>query len=207
MKLKELFDLFEATYKIECLKANVKEIALNKKLEGLWVSMAIQDLLREVKEFENHFDIDVIPNVLHYTLPDDFGFAIDVTTDNGTLDITSKDQIPINPNSLATKFAIYSDGISNQIIFDGSVSSARVRYYTSSFLYSPAGTQVQSFGTFDGYSASGDIIIADYYIPAVIEFMLSKMFNDRIQMYQFEVQKLKFNRINSAPDQTSYSMG
>lgn len=102
----------------------------------------------------------------------------------------------------------YTALIENHILFDGSIgTNTRVWYYTSTFLYSPSGEAIQSWGAFDGFSATGDIFVADYYVRAIIEYMLAQLFNDREAKYLFELQKLKNNRINTAPDQTTYSMG
>jgi hypothetical protein len=109
MRLQELFDIFESTYKIECLKAGVKEIALTKKIEAFCLSNGIQDILREVKEFERYVDLENVDGVVDYVLPDDFGFVINVTANGKPLAVTSRDAIKVAPyqNTAASKFAIY----------------------------------------------------------------------------------------------------
>lgn len=110
MRLQELFDIFESTYKIECLKAGVKEIALTKKIEAFWLSNGIQDILREVKEFERYIDLENVDGVVDYKLPDDFGSVINVTANGKPLAVTSRDAIKVAPyqKTAASKFAVYA---------------------------------------------------------------------------------------------------
>ena len=210
MTLQELIDLFETTYKFECLKKGVTEISLNKKLEASWLSSGIQDILREVREFESYTDLTPVVGTYDYDLPDDFGFLSNVTYNGKKLSVASREQIKVSPyqKTYAEKFAVYSDGTTNHILFDGAIgTTTRVWYSTKVFLYSPSGDAIQSWGSFDGYSFSGDLLVADYYVHAILEYMLSQIFDDRKTLYLMELEKLKTYRIETAPSQTDYHLG
>ena len=204
--LQDVLDLFEATHKIECLKRQVKEIEVPKKMVMYWFSQSVQDILREVKEFEAYTDLTLISGTYDYVLPDNFSFVLNVWSNNCPLIETSLDKISTTQSTTASKYAIYSDGLIPHILFDGTPKSpCRVRYQTSTSLYSPSGDSTKSVGVFDGFSALGGIYVVDFYVPTILAGMLSNLFPDKKEEYLFEMQKLKNNRVVSYPDQTVYT--
>lgn len=221
MTLSELFDAFDATYKVECAKRNTGGIDIPRKLKALWVSQALQDLQRQVKEFQKYTDVTLVVNTYEYTLPTDFGYPVAVeVVGQGNLDPASLEEleasfqanattIDVPPSGAsATQYAIRTDGTNRYIRFNGTpVANPRVWYYKSSLLYSPSGGSSQTWGTFDGSTASGALILTDDYVPAIIDFLLSRVFDDRLPIYEMGVQKLKQNRTVTVMDSFPYSMG
>lgn len=230
MTLQEVVDSFEVMLKLEFIKRKVTPIAVSKKMEALWLSQGIKDVARKTKEGENYQDITLVTDTYEYALAADFGSLIMVEIAGADkLEIVSLEQLQqrtqdqnahqsatdpsYDPTTgiTATSAAVYFKGATNPqpyIRFDGvPLVNPRVWYYKSWYLYSPAGTPANNFGTFDGFSFTGNFVLTDDFVPAVHEYMLSKIFDDRLGMYDRLIRELKQDRRITVADSLEYRMG
>ena len=306
MTLSEVVYAFEATYKLECLKKQQKQIAIEKPMEALWVSEAMQDITQRVKEGLNIFSPTPVTGQTVYALPSDFSMlksaGYPANTTSGQIrvnfDILDVQDIIIQPPlaqsgatvGMVSQCAITSVNSVWYINFDAVPNGSEViTYYTTTMLYSPswstagqvtgvsiytsgtgyiqgdlltlsgggancvlqvtsvseyignvlgvmisvagtgysiasavsvtggAGTgfkanitsinpTYQNWGAFDGKSFSGNFNLRDAYFPAVREYMLSRIFDERVPLYEAAVEKLRQNQ-STTTSQLTYNYG
>lgn len=227
MTLSEVIDLFTVKYKLEVAKRNVKELQIDSKMKAVLVSEAIQNARRETKEFQKYTDVTLVNAQFDYALPTDFGFLSFVeVAGQDHLTILSTEQLEqsiqdqnaqssqtnpiLTPQSgqISYNCSVYSDGTTTYIKFDGTpLANPRVWYYPKSSMYSPSASSAQSWGTFDGSTFSGNFVLSDYYVPPVIEYMLSQIFDDRKPLYDKAINDLKQMRLTTTSDTMPYSLG
>jgi len=230
MTLQEVVDSFEVMMKLEFLKRGKTPIAVGKKMEALWLSQALKDIQRKVKELSTYQDITLVTDTFEYALSADFGSIIMIEIAGGDkLDIVSienLEQRAQNGNAqqsssspsydpttgiTATAGAVYFKGTTAPapyIRFDGTPAvNPRIWYYKNWFLYSPAGVAAQDWGSFDGFAFSGNFVLTDDYVGAVHEYMLSKIFDDRLLLYEKLMHELKQDRRVTVDDSLPYHLG
>lgn len=180
----------------------------------MWVSEAIQDITQRVKEGQNAFTPTVVAGQYQYALPVDFGmvfsgFSNDVN--QIVFDIVDYANIippSISNNTTVGRIAIYQNAGIWYIAFDAVPSGTEViKYYTTYVLYSPSATPPQNWGNFSSGAFSGAIPVRDAFVPAIKEYMLGQLFDDRLQRYEQKVMKLKQNASTTIADTLSYNIG
>lgn len=230
MTLQEVVDSFEVMAKLEYVKRDMTPILVPKKLVAFWLSQGIKDLAKKVKEAQTYQDITLVTDTFEYALATDFGSLVMIEIAGGDkLDIVSLEQLEqrtqngnaqqsssspsYDPTTgiTATSGAVYFKGTTAPapyIRFDGTPAvNPRIWYYKSWFLYSPSATPTNNFGTFDGFSFTGNFVLMDDYVAAVHEYMLSKIFDDRLLMYDRLVRELKQDRRITVADSLDYHLG
>ena len=66
-------------------------------------------------------------------------------------------------------------------------------YYPDTGFYQPSGSSDQDWGTFDGSSFDGSILLPNKYLKAVLYYMLGKWISDYEIRYEREIQSLRFS--------------
>lgn len=230
MTLQEVVDSFEVMVKLEFIKRKTTPIAVSKKMEALWLSQGIKDVARKIKEMETYQDITLVTDTFEYALSADFGSLVMVEIAGAdSLEIVSLEELENRTQKgnaqqsssspsyspatgiTATAAAVYFKGTTNPqpyIRFDGTpMVNPRVWYYKNWYLYSPAGTPTNNFGTFDGFAFTGNFVLTDDYVGAVHEYMMAKIFDDRLLMYDRLVNELKQDRRITVADSLPYHLG
>jgi len=188
------------------MKRGSQELSIPRQLKGLWLSRAMQDITQRVKEGQSTFTI-IENGSTQFQLPDDFSALLSAGIGTTIFDIVDVADIPNYSAGTISRVAIFSDGISWYVRFDGEPTGGEViRYYTTVALYSPAGSKQQGIGFFDTLNFSGDFQLRDSYFSAALEYMLGQLFDDRLARYENEVQKMRQNS-STTTSQLTYNFG
>ena len=206
MKLQEVIDAFDVTYRFECLKRKEQTIAIPRQLKALWISRAMQDVTQRVKEGQSTFTVIPSGSQSAFQLPDDFSALLSAGLGGVEFDIVDVTALSTNTD-LISQVAVYSDGITWFVKFNAvPTGSETVTYYTTNALYSPSGSKSQGIGYFDTQNFKGDFQLRDAYLAAVFEYMLGQIFDDRLARYENEVMKMRQNQ-STTISQLTYNMG
>jgi len=209
MTAQEVYNNFLREFNREFFKLDKKVPRLEIKDVAMDISEAQQELQRDLWIVEKSHPISLTPNNNAYALPSDFGKQKGVVI-NGTplQEVTSQKIYDSNSQSGDTGwYAIV--GNSQLLIYPTptSNSTAYLYYYPDFGFYSPSGISAQTWGTFDGDSFTGNLMLPDRYNRAISLYILSKWFDSFIPKYEAEKVRLRSARQVSLPDSTEYNLG
>ena len=208
MTLKEVYELFIANYKRECLKRGIKEVRIPIGILASDISRAQQDIQRRKWVVETSYDLSLTANTNTYNLPSNFGRQKIVTIGDIPLkEVTSR--MIQEADSLYGNALVFAIIVGNpqKIMFYPAPSlntTAKIYFYPDFNFYSPSG-DTEDWGSFDGEEFSGNLMLPDRYINAVILYLMALWFNDFELKYERELNSIQ--RIRSLPDTIEYNIG
>lgn len=209
MQLKELRDMFVASYHTESLKQKFEPIDFPDSLVYLWITQAKNDLFRRLKILTTFIDITIPLGENTFQLPYDFGSEISCEASGIKLEKTSIEEMQTTGTASGNicKYAIFNNQDGYNITFSpNAIQAANVRifYNISQAIYSPS-AQNQAFikGKFKGI-----LNIPDEYLQCVLYFMLSQSVGSEfMQLFESEITKQR-QLLNSLPlaEKLTYKM-
>ena len=104
-------------------------------------------------------------------------------------------------------YSIYPSGNRSYILTPVSTGTLTIYYHPDFNYYRPSLGGTEDWGTFDGVTYSGKLLIPDRYDMAVLYKMLAFMFPDFIPMYEKELRSLRESRVGSTEDTFMWSFG
>lgn len=203
MTLQDVRDIFINDYKIECVKRNVKEISFNEKQVYLMMHRGLKEVQRKLNILESSTEISLVNGTQTYSLPSDFGNQINVKVlyESSPLFLTevSKDEIDRTiSDGEPLLYAIYFDGNTGKIkLYPTPTNSGTltITYYKKIVNYSPSS---------DSIDLTETIPLPDEYIELVIIYMLSLLFDDKLEQFTYQARQSK--RVSSVR-QIKYDIG
>ena len=210
MTLQEIRDAFEARYKVECFKRNVKQLELDDKLIALFMSEAQQDIQRRHRVVRTSSSVTITSG--SGTLPSNFGRIIAVKYDDDFLEQKPYQELLdyqlTTSDSDALVYAIDQTGATATIlVYPTGVTSVTVYYYPEYLYYQPSGDTSQEWGSFSGTAFSGSLNIPVRYAMAVQYYMLSQLFDDIERKYEREMGSLRESQLINRPKELKYNIG
>lgn len=209
MKLQNLRDLIMAEVNLGFTRYGIKPTLVEDKLVMAWISAAQQDLFFRLQPSKNYTTFQVFKGTNTYSLPVDFGSIDSVVLENARLNYTPFNKMEIEAEGVPHKFSIWHKDYS-RITFSpipNNTYDVTVWYNVGVNIYDPTETGAQTFGTFDGNQATGDIKVPDRYTSAIVRYCLSRVFMPEHQMYEYEVNKLKQIEVTMSRDEVDYRLG
>ncbi|MFC2135984.1 hypothetical protein ACFLTH_15315 [Bacteroidota bacterium] len=202
MTILEIRDNFVARYRLECMKRGTKLIEIGDKMIAYLISAAQQDVLRKIPMMKDTKSVSLTTGTYKYDLDTNFGDVESVRdSDYGELDrVTVKDLDIIEGTTGApTQYAIEINDNLPQIYFDAAETgkTITVNFSIVPNFYSPSGSTAQDWGSFDGSTFTGDLIVPDRYLEAIILHMLGQMFIDFKSLYDIEIDSLRDAQITN----------
>lgn len=208
MKLVEIKDQFNALYMLECQKRNVGKIPLGVKEIAFFISSAQQDIQRRLAVVTTSYDI-TLTGAETYALPSNFGNDILALVSGVKLEKKTVSWLrEIMAGSLSGDYyAIYPSGNTQYILTSVTSGTLTIYYHPDLNYYRPSLSGTQNWGTFDGITYSGNLLIPDRYDMAVLYRMLGFVFPDYLPIYEKELKSLRESRVGSTENTTMYEFG
>lgn len=218
MKLQEIRDEFIFTYKLECVKRNVREVQFPDRVIAKYISNAEAAIQNDLGLLQSSHTLTLASSTTDYDLPDDFGEVIAVKYGSEIMNsVSSKDF----PTETKLAYNIYNSGNGFRIRFTSQPDvnkTTTIYYYVDIRKYTPSGDQnyqnwnslTQSWdtlyppydsepplwGDFNGILWSGNIAFPDRYSDALIYHMLGNIFDEYRLRYEAEINKHRWRNSN-----------
>lgn len=208
MKLSELVDQFRALYLIESQERQIPKIPLGNKELAFLISASQQDIQRRLAVVTVSQDI-VLTGVNLYNLNSNFGNDITAVC-GGT--VLSKKPVKWIREMIAQSiagdyYAIYVSGNTQQLLTTVASGTLTIYYHPDFNYYRPSLGGSEDWGTFNGITYSGKLLIPDRYDMAVLYRMLAFIFPDFLALYEKELRSLRESRVGSCEDRMMYEFG
>lgn len=216
MNLKEIRDMFMSLLEVEKMKRGIGgavQMNLDERLIAYWMSAAQMDILQKIQPNKKVQDYTFFKGVNIYALPTDFGMDYSVEVAGSKLDKTPLRSIQTldgdTAEGIPQKYSVVYSNTYTLIIVPTpqSDTSGRVWYYENPGLYAPSNGTNQYWGTYDGQEYSGVIKLNDEFIPAILKYMLSQIFDDVQPEYYRKIQELKELESVKAQVKINYRFG
>lgn len=208
MTLAELKDQFNALYSLECRKRTLEKIPLGNKELAFFISSSQQDIQRRLAVVTTSYDI-TLDGSTTYALPSNFGNDLTVVVGETTLAKKSVKWLRelVAGGSSGDYYSIYVSGNTQYILTSVTAGTLTIYYHPDFNYYRPSLGSSQDWGTFDGITYSGKLLVPDRYDMAVLYRMLGFVFPDFLTMYEKELKSLRESRVGSTEDQLMYNFG
>ena len=208
MTLAEIRDQFNALYLIETLKRQVPKIPLGNKEIAFFISASQQDIQRRLAVVTVSQDI-VMTGTNIYGLNSNFGNDLTAVCGGVTLARKSVKWLRelISSSMAGDYYAIYPSGNTQYLLTTVSSGTLTIYYHPDFNYYRPSLGGSEDWGTFDGITYSGKLLIPDRYDMAVLYRMLAFIFPDYLAMYEKELKSLRESRVGSTEDRLLYEFG
>lgn len=203
MILSELIYAFEAQYKLECLKREVKEIMINAKMKALMLSTTVSDIQKRLGVIEATATYDSVAGTSAYSISSKFINPKVVKYGDTVLTKTTTEWIKKQPTQTGApyKYAILQEGATaNLYLFpipdSAGTDNILLQGNFNLGLYSPNAGSSQDFGVFNGSTFSGNLTLPVQYEQAILLGMMKQMFKDIQPEYDREMNMLKVLQYN-----------
>lgn len=214
MTAKEFRDLFIAEYTFECQLRGIPKIDIPDGVIAAWLAEAQQNINVRLKPIKKYQDIEITAGATDFTLNSDYGkydkaFLGDASGVIGDVEVKLVDANSLsNLEVSGNKASIFWDP-TNSIYYlrvaptPTSTFYIRLWYYADTLWYSPSGSVSQDWGTFDGSTFSGNLMIPDKFQMIIKYFLLGKCFKDMSE-YEKQISILRTNNANTIYTKPEY---
>jgi hypothetical protein len=214
MLIRELRDMFVTKYSLECQLKGISKINIGDKVLAFFISAGQQDIQRRLQVVQSSVDIPLgssSPRYVSantYSLPSAFGKPISAYVDGKDLleqKALSWLEREIASGNTGYYYAIKPSGNSSQFICPLNSGTVTLNYYPDLGYYNPSVSATQDWGTFNGMTYSGNLILPDRYAMAMLYYMLSQVIPEYLGMYGKELKSLRESRLFSEDYQLGYN--
>lgn len=209
MTLREVRDAFLMRYKRLSMQRQQPVDKIGDAEIAFYISSAQQDIQRRLSVVESSTDItlDSISNL--YALPATFGkqkHAYIADTPLEEIPIIEAEKRAISGNT-GFWYAIKVTGHSAYVFCPATSGTLTIIYYPDLGFYQPSLGASQTWGSFNGVTYSGNLILPDRYDMAILYNMLSQIFPDFLALYEKEIKSLRESRQFSVGEAFDYNFG
>ena len=203
MILSEIIFAFEADYKFECFKRDVKEIIINAKFKALMLSKIVSDIQKRLGVIELTATYNSIAGSSAYSISSKLINPKVVKFGDYVLEKTTTEWI--KKQTIQTgqpyKYAILQEGATaNLYLFPvPDIAGTDNIFLQANYnfgLYSPNAGSSHDFGAFDGSDFSGNLTLPQQYEQAILLGMMKQIFKEFEVDYEKEMNLLKVIQYN-----------
>lgn len=209
MLIKELRDLFYAQYSLQSQLRKIQKIEIADKILSFFISAAQQDIQRRLSVVETSTNITLGTTSNLYALPMTFGKQKHAYI--GANQLTEKPIVWAEQADLSGDtgywYAIKIQGHTPYIYCPITSGTLTIVYYPDLSYYQPSVSESQVWGTFDGVTYSGYLILPNRYNMAILYHVLSQIFPDYLMLYEKELKSLRESRQFSDTSALGYNLG
>lgn len=209
MTIKELRDLFYAQYSLQSQLRKMQKIEIADKMLSFFISAAQQDIQRRLSVVETSTTITLGTSSNLYALPQTFGKQKHAYVGGDRLEekpIVWAEQANLD-SSRGFWYAIKIQGHTPYIYCPVQTGTLTIVYYPDLSYYQPSVSASQVWGTFDGVTYSGNLLLPDRYNIAILYYVMSQFFPDYLSLYEKELKSLRESRQFSDSDKLGYNLG
>lgn len=209
MTIKEIRDLFSAQYSLQCQIRKTQKIEIADKMLSFFISAAQQDIQRRLSVVESSTDITLGTTSNLYALPMTFGKQKHAYVGDTPLQekpIVWAEQANLS-GDIGYWYAIKIQGHTPYLYCPITSGTLTIVYYPDLSYYQPSLSSSQVWGTFDGVTYSGYLLLPNRYSMAILYHMLSQVFPDYLVMYEKELKSLRESRQFSDTGTLGYNLG